>query len=138
LPVSGTVSIYGRVTSQPEKAYADGYVLNVADSGAWSLTASTTSLASGTLGGGFGTNTWHTLKLSMNGTTIAASVDGTQVASVTNSTYSAGQAGLGTATFIGTQFDNLQICAISGCPAAVFGTATLSPGNQISGVQISH
>jgi hypothetical protein len=134
LPVSGTVSVYGRITSQPQKAVATGYSFNVTDVGAWTLTTAAATLASGTLGGGFGTNTWHTLKLSMNGTTIAASVDGTQVASVTDSTYSAGQAGLGTATFIGTQFDNLQICAVSGCTASA-GTIASS---AVSGVMISH
>jgi hypothetical protein len=114
LGASGIVSIYGRIASQPEKAIAAGYSFNVADSGAWSLAAGASAIASGTLAS-FGTNTWHTLQLRFNGATITASVDGNQVTSVTNAAYSAGQAGLGVGTFVNAEYYNLQICSLSGC-----------------------
>jgi Glycosyl hydrolase family 59 len=114
LPVSGTVSIYGRIANQPQKAIANGYSFNVSDSGAWSLAAGSSPITSGTLAG-FGTNTWHTLQLRFSGATITALVDNIQVTSVTNAAYSAGQAGLGVGTFINAEYYNLQICAASGC-----------------------
>lgn len=110
---SGTISLFGRVTSQPQKSLATGYSLNVSDSGAWTLLATASTLASGTLGS-FGINTWHTLKMTFSGTTVTALVDGSQIASVTSSTYSSGMVGLGTSGYISAQFDNLQICNING------------------------
>ena len=57
--------------------------------------ATTTSIVSGqaTLAAG----TWHNVKLVFQGTAIAGAVDGTQVFSVTDSKYSKGNIGFGTA-----------------------------------------
>jgi hypothetical protein len=45
----------------------------------------------------------------LHGSTIAASVDGTVVRTLTNTSYSAGQAGIATSQTINAQFDNLSI-----------------------------
>lgn len=134
---SGAAAIYGRVGSaQPGGNVNDykGYRLSIYQTGAWYLcygnawtyeTSSDTVLASGTLAG-MTANTWHNLKLSFNGSTIKASIDGTVLATVTNSTRSAGMVGLGSG-WNNAQFDNLLVAAPSGPtatppPTAVPGT----------------
>ena len=66
------------------------------------------TLASGTTKA-LGTNKWHTLALSVHGSTITASVDGTVVRTLTNGSYSAGQVGIATSQTINAQFDNLSV-----------------------------
>jgi hypothetical protein len=58
------------------------------------VNGSSTALATITMT--ISTGTWYTVKLSAIGSTISASVNGTSVGSVTDSTFTAGKAGLGT------------------------------------------
>jgi hypothetical protein len=96
----------------------DGYVFDVSTSGAWKLvddnetSSDVHTLASGTTTA-LGTGTWHRLSLSLNGSTISASVDGNQVTSVTNSTWTKGPAGVEAGAFTHdwprAQYSNLLI-----------------------------
>lgn len=121
---SGNISIYGRIGTVPQQgSFAPGYNLNVTSGGAWGIyTNGSNTIASGSLGS-FGTNTWHNLKLSFVGTTITAYIDGTQVGSATDSTYSVGMIGIGVGGWYVGQFDNLQICTTGGvCVVAPVGS----------------
>jgi len=94
-----------------------GYHLRVGADGAWTLFAETTgnrngnhvdtTLASGTadLSG----PPWHRLGLAFQGDTITALIDGTSVATVTDSTYHGGQVGLQVGGYYAAQFDNLTV-----------------------------
>jgi hypothetical protein len=103
----------------PQVGDFDGYLFDVSTSGAWKLTDNSetagniATLASGTLAKAPGTGSWHRLSLSLHGGTITASVDGTRVASVTSSTWTAGPAGVEAGAFTETwpraQYSNLSI-----------------------------
>jgi len=89
------------------------YHLRLSDSGAWELLKTNgswnwTTLASGTVTAP-GAGTWHNLSLGFQGTTITAKIDGTTVATVTDTSYSGGQVGLGTAGYYPVQYSNLSI-----------------------------
>nr|WP_254910075.1 RICIN domain-containing protein [Micromonospora sp. NBS 11-29] len=91
----------------------NGYYFRVTDGGAWSIRSNNTSgnwrtLASGNVAA-LGTGRWHTLALKVNGSTLTASVDGTTVGTVSDSTWVAGQIGYGTGQGVTAQFDNLSI-----------------------------
>lgn len=97
---------------------AMGYLLSVTDAGSWSILKDrNTTLASGTIGS-FGTLVWHTLGLTVEGSTITCSIDGTKVGSATDGDHMSGQPGLGVGlgsnTWLNAQFDNL---AITGLPS---------------------
>lgn len=72
-----------------------------------------TTVASGTTTA-LGTNRWHSLALSFSGSTITASIDGAVVRTITDTTYGAGQVGLGTSQGETAQFDNLASTPGSG------------------------
>jgi hypothetical protein len=115
LEQAGYVEIMGRVnTQQPfTPANINAYYLRVTSGGAWSILRNSTSgnlatLASGTVTA-LGTNTWHNLSLTFQGSTITAKIDSATVGSVTDSTYSAGQAGLGVSGWQNAQFQNFSI-----------------------------
>jgi hypothetical protein len=59
----------------------------------------------------FAAGTWHTLSLSSNGTTITGSVDGTQVASVTDATLTDGMPGIEAGGWYPAYFSNLNVTA---------------------------
>jgi Glycosyl hydrolase family 59/Ricin-type beta-trefoil lectin domain len=114
LEQAGTAEIYGRANTQdrPQSDQA-AYLLRVSNTGAWSIDRSDTSgtitkLASGTTTA-LGTGTWHTLALTMQGSTISAKIDGNAAGSATDSTYTSGQAGIGVVGYQTDQFDNLDI-----------------------------
>ena len=116
----GYVSLIGRAGGQDtgNQAALNAYHFRVSDTGAWSIlrtstSAQVTTLRSGTTAA-LGTNRWHSLSLGFSGSTITASVDGTVVGTVTDSTLSAGQAGLGTSQGETAQFDNLVISGSGG------------------------
>jgi O-glycosyl hydrolase len=122
LSQSGYVELIGRATTQHSfgPAGIDSYALRVTDGGQWSILRNDVGNALTTLRSGsvaaLGTGRWHTLALSFSGTTIAAQLDGTAVGSVTDSTWSVGQAGYGTSQGETAQFDNLSITPNSGPP----------------------
>ncbi|MFG1878678.1 RICIN domain-containing protein [Sphaerisporangium sp. NPDC049003] len=115
LEQSGYVQLVGRAGTQRSfgPAGLNAYYLRVTETGAWQIQRNTTDAALTTLRSGtvaaLGTGRWHTLALGFSGGTITASIDGTQVGSVTDGSYGAGQVGVGTGTTETAQFDNLTI-----------------------------
>jgi O-glycosyl hydrolase len=118
----GYAELIGRATWQHAfgPAGLDAYYLRVSDTGAWSILRNDTNnpmttIASGTVAA-LGTNRWHTLGMSFSGNTIAATIDGSTVSTLTDSTWSTGQIGFGTSQGETAQFDNLSISPVSGPP----------------------
>jgi O-glycosyl hydrolase len=125
----GTVEIMGRVGEQQRpQSHQAGYFLRVKDTGDWSIVKSDTSGRLTTLADGtapaLGTGYWHTLGLSFSGTTITAVIDGRKVGAVDDSTYAAGQVGLGVVGYQTDEFDNLRITPVAH-PAAPPATLTV-------------
>jgi hypothetical protein len=125
---AGTAELFGRANTQdrPQSDQA-AYLFRASNTGAWSIDKSDTSgnittLASGTTGA-LGTDSWHTLSLTMQGSAISASINGTQVGSVTNSSYQSGVAGIGVVGYQTDQFDNLNITP---------GTNSISPTGPVT------
>jgi Glycosyl hydrolase family 59/Ricin-type beta-trefoil lectin domain len=111
---AGTAELFGRANTQdrPQSDQA-AYLFRASNTGAWSIGKSDTSgnittLASGTTGA-LGTDSWHTLSLTMQGSVISASINGSQVGSVTDTSYESGVAGIGVTGYQTDQFDNLNI-----------------------------
>jgi hypothetical protein len=120
LEKSGYGELIGRAGSQvtSNQAALNAYYLRVSDSGAWSilrnnLSAQVTTLRSGTTSA-LGTNRWHALSLGFSGSTITASIDGTVVGTVTDTTLPAGQVGFATSVGETAQFDNLVVAGSGG------------------------
>ncbi len=115
LEQAGYVEILGRVGTQQgfSPAHINGYYLRVTNGGAWSMLKNSSGGTISTLLSGsvaaLGLNSWHTLALSCRGSIISALIDGTAVGSVTDSSYSAGQAGLGVSGWQNAQFDNFSV-----------------------------
>ncbi|WP_412538813.1 RICIN domain-containing protein [Longispora sp. K20-0274] len=116
LEQAGSVELLGRVGTQNKNNNGlNAYHLRVSNTGAWSIQKSDsawkfTSLTSGTTTA-LGTNAWHKVALTFQGATITAAVDGTTLGSVNDTTYSAGQVGLGMSDYINAQYDNFAITA---------------------------
>jgi hypothetical protein len=121
LTQSGTsAGLVGRFSGMkgPQVGDFDGYVFDVSSTGAWQLVKNDetagdiATLASGTTAA-LGTGSWHRLTLSLHGSTITASVGGTQVTSVTDASWTAGPAGVEAGAFTRswpqTQYSNLSI-----------------------------
>jgi O-glycosyl hydrolase len=119
LEQAGTVELYGRANSQSRpQSRQNAYLFRVSNTGAWSIVKSTTSgtlttLASGTTTA-LGTNSWHTLAFSLQGSTISGSVDGNSVGTVTDASYQTGQVGIGVVGYQTDQFDNISVVPGSG------------------------
>ena len=105
LSATGGAALLGRVTSTLGK-FCKGYVLKLTADGAWMLLAGNESLAKGTVS--LATTKWQNLELIFAGTSITASINGTQVAAVTHSGFAAGLVGLGTCMST-PRFDNLCV-----------------------------
>jgi hypothetical protein len=122
----GYVQIIARATSQRPfvPAALQAYYLRVADTGAWSILRNDVNNGLLTLRSGstrtLGTS-WHTLALTVAGTTLTARLDGTTLGSASDSTWTAGQVGLGTSQGATAQVDNLRVTAVSGQPPASSG-----------------
>ena len=102
----GLAFVMGRVGSVP--GFSDplprGYWLALNNATAqWELHASSNLLTSGSAS--VQTNTWHNLRLAMQGALFRCYVDGALVASNTDYTYSTGMAGIGCG-WHAAQFDN--------------------------------
>ncbi|WP_083976083.1 RICIN domain-containing protein [Kitasatospora azatica] len=114
LEKSGTAELLGRVGTQGRNNNGlNAYNLRVGDNGAWTIlksdtTWSFTTLASGTVPAP-GLNSWHHLALTFQGGSITAKLDGTTLATVSDSSYAAGQIALGTGGYYPAQFSNLTI-----------------------------
>ncbi|WP_410670057.1 ricin-type beta-trefoil lectin domain protein [Amycolatopsis sp. cmx-4-68] len=125
LEKAGYVELLGRAGSQDtgNQGALNAYYLRVSDSGAWSIRRNNTSQQNTTLRTGtttaLGTNSWHKLSLGFSGSTITASVDGAVLGSVTDSTFPAGQVGIGTGVGETAQFDNLDVAGSGGGSTSV-------------------
>ncbi|HLK00601.1 MAG TPA: ricin-type beta-trefoil lectin domain protein, partial [Streptosporangiaceae bacterium] len=126
----GAVQLIGRAGSQVGyfPPAADEYYLQLSNSGAWSVDRDSTSgtpsaLATGTVSAP-GTGTWQHLALTFSGATITAAINGTTVATVTDSTYSTGMVGFGTSGYQTDQFDNLSVTPVTGPPPPPAGPIT--------------
>ncbi|WP_410812747.1 ricin-type beta-trefoil lectin domain protein [Micromonospora sp. 067-2] len=122
---AGTTTLLGRVNTQGRPAGNQRhYQLKISNTGAWSLGSNVvksgcavratdcfgvlTTLASGTTTA-LGTNSWHTLSMTFNGSSISAAVDGRTLTTVTNSTHAAGVVGFGVGGYQTNMWDNLSI-----------------------------
>jgi hypothetical protein len=117
---AGSAQLLGRVGTQRSETVADinDYYLQLSNTGTWfvvrnSSSGKLTTLASGTVTAP-GLNTWHTLTLTFDGSSITAAIDGKAVGSVTDSAYNSGMIGLGTSGYQTDQFDNLSVTPVSG------------------------
>jgi hypothetical protein len=126
-----SAGIIGRFSGRSLNKF-DGYVFDVNDKGAWEIargdtTAGLTTLASGQLGTSLGTNAWHTLSLTMSGSLITASVDGTAVGSATDSTYTSGlsglEAGITSGNWPQVQYSNLSVNSAPAQPSGAVASA---------------
>ena len=132
---SGWASLLGRVSSTGTGygTSPNAYSMTMSPTGACTLYASTTSSSTATtLATGQATlaaGSWHNMKLVFQGTSIKGLVDGTQVLTATDSKYSKGNVGLGTAAKTTALFDNLIVNTVNGAkPAAtVFAQDGQSP-----------
>ena len=118
LEQAGYVELLGRVGTQAgfSPANINAYYLRVTSAGAWSILKNTsggtvTTLKSGSVTA-LGTNTWHTLAVSFQGSTITAKIDGTTVGTATDTSYGSGQVGVGVSGWQNAQFDNFSVVAI--------------------------
>lgn len=117
LEQSGYAQIQGRVgtTNLDPIGRYNGYFLRVTDSGSWSILRNNTAGQLATLRSGnvaaLGTDRWHSLALGFAGSTITATIDGTTVGTVTDSTFGTGQVGFGTSQGETAQFDDLSVVA---------------------------
>ncbi len=129
LEQAGTVELYGRANAQSRpQSDQNAYLFRASDTGAWSIdrsdtTGTVTTLASGTAKA-LGTGSWHTLALTMQGSTISGSIDGASVGSVTDTSYQTGQVGIGVVGYRTDQFDNLSVTPGSGTAAYPAGPVT--------------
>ena len=115
---AGAVQLLGRVGTMAAFSPADinDYYLQLSNTGAWSIVRNSTggtltTLASGTVSAP-GLNTWQQLSMTFNGSSISASINGTTVATVTNSSYASGMIGLGTAGYQTDQFSDLSVTLV--------------------------
>ena len=128
-----SAEILGRVGTQGRNNNGlDAHHLRLSDSGAWELLKTDdswnwTTLASGTVTAP-GTGTWHKLALGFQGSTITAAIDGATVATVTDASYSGGQAGLGTAGYYPAEYSDFTITP--GTTTSLNGTYDLVNANS--------
>jgi len=105
---TGFVALGGRIpvadpcNSVPQSGY--WFSMNVG--GDWAVISGTKILQNGTTT--FHANTWYTMSLSLQGPTITGSIGTQRLFSVSNSTYAAGFAALGTSWHY-AQFDNFLL-----------------------------
>ena len=116
LMVNGPVMLIGRIDSADvfrdgNAIWPSGYVLRVNPNGAWALSSAAYKVVSRTLASGSMTlaaDKWHRVVLKFHGQQITVSIDGNQIAAVTDSAHDRGMFGIGTGWNRG-QFDNLAV-----------------------------
>lgn len=106
----GLCARYNRATDDADS----GYWLKVYQDGRWKLTSETKKLASGRRKGKWN-GKWQTLKITVIGRNLIASINGRQVASVflSASLVNSGRAALA-GSYGNHQYDNLKVCPVSG------------------------
>jgi hypothetical protein len=150
LESAGFAELLGRVGSQAafNPPGLNSYRLRISNTGAWSIRRTNTSnqvttLASGTAAA-LGTNTWHTISLAFNGSTITARLDGGTLGTATDATFPFGQIGFASGWNYQTQWDNLSITGQTPPPgftgpvrnAAVIRCLDVSSASQANGAQV--
>ncbi|MFJ1705890.1 ricin-type beta-trefoil lectin domain protein [Kitasatospora sp. NPDC088346] len=132
---SGTIELLGRVNQQGRNNNGlNAYHLRVSDTGAWSIDRSDTTwtwttLAKGTTAA-LGTGRWHTVALTLQGSTLSAAVDGTTLGTATDHGYTNGRAGLGVTDYRTEQFDDFRLTP--GTPTVHTGPVTSAlPGKCV-------
>ena len=150
LESAGFAELLGRVGAQAafNPPGLNSYRLRVSNTGTWSIRRTTagnqvTTLASGT-SAALGTNTWHTISLAFNGSTITARLDGGTLGTVTDATFPFGQIGFASSWNYLTQWDNLGItgqtppAGFTGPVrnAAVIRCLDVSGASQANGAQV--
>ena len=116
LQQAGTVTLLGRAnTQQRPQGRQAAYQLRISETGDWAIAKHTTGGVTTTLASGrqaaLGLNSWHRLSLGFSGTRISATLDGTALGSVNDSSYGSGQAGIGVVGYQTDSFDNLSVTA---------------------------
>jgi hypothetical protein len=129
VPQAGSVGLLGRYDAvSPVKGTFDGYIFDVDTNGTFTLKVSKhgtpaytergrrqltpprfTTLARGSAP--FSPGTWHTLSLSVSGTTITAELDGKKVASLSDSSFTQGMPGIEVGGWYPAYFSNLEVTA---------------------------
>jgi Glycosyl hydrolase family 59/Galactocerebrosidase, C-terminal lectin domain len=127
VPGPGSAGLIGRYRAvSASHGTFNGYVFDVSTDGTFSLTLDRGGTAAETATGQqqltparqamlargrvpFAPGTWHTLALSISGTAIAASVDGQQVASLTDATLTHGMPGIEVGGWYPAYFSNLAV-----------------------------
>ncbi len=108
----GTVSLYGRVSGIAQNASPlTGYRLTIAADGCWTLLSGPAVLVQGHVA--FDPETWHKLKLTFAGPQVTANLDGTDLGSAVDFSYTNGMAGLGTGWNC-AEFDNFAVVPVAG------------------------
>ena len=121
---TGWASLLGRIgsTGTGYGTSPNAYYMTLSPTGAYNFYASSTGSGAGTaLATGQATlaaGTWHNMKLVFQGSSIKGLVDGTQVFAITNTKYSKGNVGLGTAAKTTALFDNLIVTAVNAAKPA--------------------
>ncbi len=127
VPQSGSAGLIGRFRSVNAAGGSfDGYVFDVNTDGTYTLTVNNGGTAAYTQAGqrllaaprkttlargkaSFAAGTWHTLSLSISGTNIVASIDGTQVAMASDTTLTDGMPGIEVGGWYPAYFSNLTV-----------------------------
>ncbi len=139
LEQAGYVELLGRVgTIQRSPANINAYYLRVTNGGAWSIRKNSLSGTLTTLNAGsiasFGINTWHTLALTFQGSTITAKIDGTTVGTATDASYSTGLVGIAVSGWQNAQFGNFSVVSAGGTSGGPTAGVTYNLVNRNSGL----
>ncbi len=110
----GTLEVIGRAGTQKRpQSHQQSYLLQISDTGAWTVMKSDTSGKRTTLASGasspLGVGRWHQLGLSFRDDSITALIDGKRLTALKDKSYPSGQVGLGLTSYDTDQFDNLSI-----------------------------
>jgi len=110
----GTLELIGRAGIQKRpQSHQQGYYFRVSDTGEWTLFRSNSDGKHTMLGQGsitaLGVSSFHRLGLTFHNDQIVASLDGKRITALTDSSYGAGQIGIGLVGYDTDQFDNLSI-----------------------------
>ena len=116
LQQAGTVELLGRANTQNRpQSHQAAYQLRVSDTGAWSIVKNSAAGNLSTLLSGnraaLGTHAWHTLALGFSGDRITATADGATLGTTNDTSFEAGQVGIGVVGYQTDQFDNLSVTA---------------------------
>ncbi|MFJ3405058.1 hypothetical protein [Promicromonospora sp. NPDC090134] len=148
VPTGGTAEVLGRVSNDAMQPVPNGYGLSLGADGTWSLGRGEPGgrtwleLGTGTLDGGASQGAtadgagagWHDLELSFDQDVITATVDGAQVAEVTDTTWTSGMVGL-SGDYAPVQFADLAVGPLR--PVATIddapGTGTAAIGYEGDG-----